>query len=455
LQGSGLWDKYTWDFHKPDWMLWEQFPGPSGSLRITDLDNSPGNSTDVYDYTSTVPGCSGGVCEATPTSQIGGADNSRIFLKEFNYSVSGVPSCYPAANCTGGGNGPIMRDLDLTTCESLLSSGCASFLGSWNLNLGLYNTFNPGVTGADCQNGLSSWPSTSNYYDFNGHPHQIVCEFGAHDIYYIRGKNQIIWNYGTVGSAAEAVFFSASDTNGTGVIEHYPNLTASVNRGYWGHPAFNATGDLATWEGQQYCRASGTACTDATAGIGYYDERLSGGCILNPTFPACGLVNYLSGQSYAHSGWDGFDNNFLGFDNGGGNTVGGFLHQQIYTATWNIGNTPVNALLYDFGMRSENTGGDDQFGLILGPTESPDGTKIGYTIPLSMALDATREVNTFGHIFYVRAPEPPMLISLASAAAARIQWFASPLNHEAKRYWVWKQASCAGAWTRLASLSAV
>ncbi|MGH9518182.1 MAG: hypothetical protein ACRD2D_00975, partial [Terriglobales bacterium] len=176
---------YTWDYHQPNWMLVENWTDPGVTVSIRDMDASPQTSTTVLSETATRQACGNDYCQPTLRSQMGGTDNSRNFLMENNYVPGFTAQCYPAAtdaNCATAGGGPQIWSFDLAACEASLTANCATTVASWNINLAL-GSYVSG-SGSDCENGLSAWPSTSTHYDANGHPHQVYCEFGVHDIYY-------------------------------------------------------------------------------------------------------------------------------------------------------------------------------------------------------------------------------------------------------------------------------
>lgn len=452
---------YTWDYHRPTWMLVENWTDPATTVSILDLDANSSTQTTVFSVLASRQACGSDYCQPTLRSQMGGTDNSRNFLMESNYFPGGSAQCYPAgsdANCAIPGGGPNLWSFDLAGCEASLSTGCGTQVAEWNIDLGLGSYLSG--TGTDCENGLSSWPSTSAHYDANGHPHQVFCEFGVHDIYYRRGANQIIWNFGPHGSVGEPLFFMAND-DGTGVRQLYPNQTATVNYPYWGHPAFNSTGNLVTYDGTEYCAPSGNSCSSGSHyGIGFTNLARPQNCPASPAdFPSalnpnCGVVRFMSnlgqGTAYGHGAWDGFDNNHVGHD--AAFVIGGLNQQQLYESAWNEaqGNTDTTItggerLLFDFGGNGGSTSG------LFSPTQSPDATKLAYSFPLSDSALAS----PVPYWFWTRTPVAPANVNLGSATAAQIQWSPAALSHEAQQFWVWKQPSCAGAWSRLASIAAV
>lgn len=455
----GYVDSFTWDVNRPSWMLMENenngWPSPAtGRLDVWDTANPATPATTVFTYTSTTLGCNGSPCEALLFSQMGGVGNSRNFLKESNYVVgSNTQQCSPVATCVGGGNGPVMRDLDLSGCEANLTVNCVTVLSTFNLNLGLGNWTSGSVSNCD---GAGPFDGTSSYYDINGNPHQVnACEAGAHDITYRRGFNQIIFNYGPRGGAGELMFFSMND-NGTGPALFYADQTATNNRPYMGHPTWGANG-LVVYGGSQYCNATSVSspCTDNTSGIGWWNPALDGHCTLNPTFPACGLVQFVSGLTYGHSAWDGYNLGLIAHDDGGATIVGGFQHEVMWESLW----TPARESeqeLFDWGNRPEQFAtGDVNFSIISGPVQSPDGTKVSESIPTTVSQDSAG-VNVSNNVwFQVGTPQAPVRVVLASNSSAEIQWLGAPLGHETEKFWIYKQPSCSGSWTQLASVNAV
>lgn len=442
---SGLWQTWTWDVNAPSLMLYTDWTAPTANLWMVNLDTAPSSPVQVASVTSTVLGCGGAVCQPKLTSNMGGADNARNFVQEVNYSA-----CTPNAGCPGG-DGPILNVYDFGACETSLTLNCASRVSQWSINLGL-GTFVSGTFG-NCPN--SPYASTSPYFDANGNEHQVQCEAGVHDHYYIRGQNKMMFNYGSAGDVGESLWFTAND-DGTGAQVWSPAPSTQINHSFWSHPAPNASGNLWTFGGARYCNVSANLCTDGSAGIGFTDIRGidTAGCTTAPTYPACGLYQFVANQPYGHGTWDGFDPFHVGHDNGGHNVIGGTLHNAFYESfVGSLANYETETLVWDFGNRPESNDPDtpQATSWLLGPIQSPDATKLGLVQPTSQSPADAQE----GWIWYIRFPRAPVNVKLASSSAATLNWTAAALNHEAKTYWVWKQPGESGAWIRLNSVAAV
>jgi hypothetical protein len=315
-------------------------------------------------------------------------------------------------------NAPKVYSYDFSACEVAVTPGCASYTSQWNFHLGL--TF--------------GWDSTGNEHcTFDGPG--TGCEFEAHDFYLRRGYNQTVWNYGGSTIAGEGIFFQTS-LSGTDTLALYPNT--ATNTPYLSHPAFDWTGNYALYSGPRSCMPAGHSCSSSqTFGAGIWD------------FSTNTAAAFAGNLSYGHGAWDGFNDNVLGFDNQC--VINSMAHWCLNLAipNWSAGTLSTQALL-DFGVRDvASSTGSTAFSLYYSPTQSPDATKLAETMPTSLSAANQYE----GWIAVVGSPAPPIDVLLASSNSATVGWNAAALNHEAQAYHVYKQSSCAGAWSEIGAVS--
>jgi hypothetical protein len=385
---------YTYDYNRPDWLL----TSDDSHVYVAVLGEGM-HRTSVAGYSSSV--------RRTLYSPPSGA---YAEFKEPNPA-----SCHPISpDCA-----PNVYLYDLSACETHLAPGCGTLSSQWNLNLNL-----------------------DLGWDSSGRQHCTIdggrfdCEYHVHDFYLRRNTTETIWNYGPGGEAGEGIFYKTS-AHGTGTAPLYPN--AAQNVPYMSHPAFDASGDLVAYGGQQSCTPSGHACTNNTWGEGIWDLRTNK--------PAA----FRAGVAFAHAAWDGFDSSHFAHDgHGGGSCPASHWCLQSSNVDYRAG-TIQDSTVFDFGTRDRNKDGDHSFSLSFSPTQSPDATKLAQSMKTSFSI-ANQDL---GWIVVVRKPSPPLDIRLGSSASATLDWVAAPLNHETRAYHIYKQASCSGRWERLADVKAV
>jgi hypothetical protein len=385
---------YTYNYDRPDWLL----TSDASQIYVVVMGKAM-NRTSVATYSSSI--------RRTLYSPPSGA---YAEFKEPNPA-----SCSPiSSHCS-----PNVYVYDLSACETHLAPGCATLSSQWNLNLNL----NLGWT-SDGKQHCTIDGGGSN------------CEYHVHDFYLRRNTTETVWNYGPAGDVGEGIFYKTS-ANGTGTVPLYPN--AAQNVPYMSHPAFNGSGDLVAYGGQQSCTPSGNACTNNTWGEGIWGLRTN-----KP-------VAFRTGVAFAHAAWDGFDDNHFAHDGHGSGScpVSHWCLQSSYV-DYSAG-TIQDSTVLDFGTRDRNKEGDHSFSLYFSPTQSPDATKLAQSMKTSFSI-ANQDL---GWVAVVRKPSPPVGVSLASADSATLGWLGAPLKHETRAYHIYKQASCRGPWERLADVSAV
>lgn len=425
LLTGGSW---AWDYYRPDWVV--AVSNPSGTTQQFDVLDMDSGQAD------------------TPVASFSDTSNVSLFSQATGMSLFPVQEqnlatgCSNVTDCSAGGGGPEIFTYDLSGCEAALAANCATRKGQMNVNL---------LIGTG--------------YQTDGTPHAIAQEYHLHDPYFRRGTTNFVLNYGTASQAGEEIFYQVpyAATSGSQATPLFPVQAPTVNLNYLSHPAVTSGGGVIVGGGPPYCAYIQESspglnqCTQNGAfGTVYWDLLRQGTCSTSVSFtegaipdPTCGLVQFDT-TAVGHTAADGFNPSFIGHDNGGADVYDGSLWELFWEAQWSP-NQVKETVVYPWGNRPEDTNGQQANTFFFGPTQSADATKYGEAMLDSMTVGNY----LLPWVLQVRAPQPPVLLSLASTGAAEVQWFAAPLNHEAQKYWVWKQPSCSGAWTRLASVSAV
>lgn len=466
-----------WDYYTPDRFVTITPSGSTQQIQFVNMANAQAVTT-LGTFTDT-----NGVGLFSQASQ-----TSLFPIGEGNFSSG----CVPTTNCSVGGQGPEVFTYNLASCEvASPPANCATLVAQFNFNLVITNAYTDG-----------------------GVAHSIPDEYHVHDDYQLRGfPSTIITNYGPHSDPGEGLYLSMPDnaTSGSQVSQYYAIQNPTINLAYQSHPGFGWNGYIIVGGGSaQYCNdpdyPTSQACNyTGSQGTAYWDTRLEGHCSVPATFPDanCGLVQWDT-TSVGHTAYDGFALNYVGHD-----TTTSTTEQKFYEASWNP-NYVNESVIYDWGPRPVDTDGDSAVAFLYGPSQSPDADKYTEVMLDSMSqppgwaastLYPTGTVLNLGNscfvlattggtsgsaaptcptlynttvtdggvtwlftstvqnyylpwMFDVRPPAAPILVSLGSTSAAKVQWMPAPLNHEAEEYWVWKQPSCSGAWTRLASVSA-
>ncbi|HMD84812.1 MAG TPA: choice-of-anchor D domain-containing protein [Terriglobia bacterium] len=234
--------------------------------------------------------------------------------------------------------------------------------------------------------------------------HSQSNEYHFHDIYFRRtSTDSYIFNYGPKGSVGEPVFFEMP-LNGNPLQANlaYPDATYSTP--YYSHPAWNYTGTLVSYDGEE-------VLGDNIYGswVRNHDEHL--------TLAKIGI-------SSGHMAWDGYDPNFIAFDN---YTVTTPTHWQLQDANPNGTSTRT---LMDDGPRDANTSP----GLLYGPAQSPDATKVASAIPDNWT-SSTAKIHTY--ITVSHRPFPPVL-AVVSTSPVTLQWTPYLTSREVSGFHVYR-----------------
>jgi hypothetical protein len=382
------------------------------------------------------------------------AINSGNVSSATDTGTAAVSKCYPIVPACA----PQITTFDLTNCYTTLASSCATQAGTWNANLG---TINFGWdTGGDphCVNTVTGDPGP------NG---TDACERGFHDMWFVPQTNTLSWLYGPGGAVGESIFFNGTISGGS-VAAVSPNTVANMY--IWGHPAFSAANPyLVSTNSQALCNASGPqttphTCTSTTNG---------GNFVFDLRFPTVTIAwQAATGTTIGHLAWDGYRIAYFGHDSGEGAgsdliVMPGQNANGCYSETLSEENlaTTTRTVLHNFGCQPLGTSAPTLIpSYDLSPVQSPDGTKLNYSMQPSQMyylsscaggfLTGNQCGTLLGWEFFTHRPDPPVSVHLGSSSSALVSFTAAPMNRETQFYWVYKQVSCSGTWSRLSSVTA-
>jgi len=410
---------FVWDYNQPSWLLASN-TSPN-QIYVVDLDHA--NAQTI-------------VASSLPTGRTfasHGEGTSRYFVKEANAicpsGTSGSLTCFPYTTLFR--SPPNYFVYDMTNCEASLTPNCLGPpLSSWSISLG-YSGYD-GSGNAHCTTIDSLAPCTGA---------NCPCEYHIHDTLYLRGgKHTVGLGYGTQGAGGEAIFWQIADTGAAGKSQIFPNQATNVPN--FGHPANNWSGDLWAYDGATSCTPQGNSCIAWGDNEQIWDMRSNT------------VLNYVDNKiSTGHSFWDGFDNNFFGYD--GRPTTGPLQPSHWYTfVADNRPSVLAPVTIFDWGTRDYPL----PFLLLRSGTQSPDATKIAQDMPTSFScssLGCGSPQASLVWVARVHDPYPPVAIALVSSTADTVGWTPHPLNREVKTYHLWKQAGCSGTWSRLGDVATV
>lgn len=290
---------------------------------------------------------------------------------------------------------------------------------------------NPALAATYCSNGLTDTSSRQACH-FDGD------EYHFHDLYFRRSADDaIVFNFGPRGDVGEDVFFQATPVSAAGIttfpittpptvapIYAWTGVPALQAGGtpYYSHPAFSFDGSLVAYNGQQTFQAT----------------VLPGG-VLNPTGQYAtwirnqntGTTLFDVGPELGHAGWDGFDPNYFVFDvTGDVGDSNSYLSQSLYSVN-PTGNVDVNTFVSDTILHAPKRPGSSSNngvtysptgpGLLEGPGQSPDATKVMYSLPEHWVSGSPENA----YVVVDHRPFPPVLNS-ASGGGGGVQLSWSP-----------------------------
>ncbi|HXE30837.1 MAG TPA: hypothetical protein VN515_03435, partial [Terriglobales bacterium] len=273
------------------------------------------------------------------------------------------------------------------------------------------------------------FPINFNLSRFAGYGHDVSDEFHVHDIYFRRdASDSFIFNFGPRGDAGETVFFEAPVNGAAAQIQvAYSAVGNSANQvggtPYYSHPAWN-------FDGSQ---------------VAYYGERTYN----NSDGPyAVWVRNHDAGQtlgsvgpSFGHAAWDGFDPSYIAYDiPGAADPVTGYQTFGEYSSNPSVMGTAPRLLVHA-RLRNPNASP----GLLEGPAQSPDATKVMFTLPERWQAGSPRNV----FIVVDHRPLPPALSAASSGASVALSWTPYLSHREIAGYHVYRSPRGAGAFQEI------
>jgi hypothetical protein len=391
---------FMWDANVPNWIVNTDGGYPGSAIFVCDLSKKM-EKTVVATYSSSRGNGTGLSANSFPSG-------SHYAFAQRNIGKG----CKPGPGCS-----PDIVSYDLGPCETSLRANCAQLLHVFNIYL------------------------NASGYDEQGKPLNSSLETSLHDWNYLRdGSNRLILLYGSRGEAGQGIWFVVNE-DGSAIAPFSPNQAANVP--YFSHPAFN--GYLVAYAGRQACndarqRGPSHSCDNETSGNGVMDLRDT----------AKGAIAFSQNVSYGHAAWDGWDGRYLEHDNAGGDVVNGCFAETISEATVGARSPVSERRFFNWGCRPSNKEGNSAVGFVLGPTQSPDGTKFAESMIPSMSRGSVN----LGWVFYARKPEAPLL-ELVSGNNVTLAVTAPPLSYEAQSFVIYKQSGCSGPWSAITTLQAV
>jgi len=234
--------------------------------------------------------------------------------------------------------------------------------------------------------------------------HSRSQEYHIHDIYFRRNPaNTYIMNYGPKTDVGEPVFFEIPfNGNPAQAKVAYPDATTATP--YYSHPAWNYAGALVAYGGESVLNDNVWAVW-----VRNHDNYL--------TLARIGNVSN-------HLGWDGYDPGFVVFDGYTGPTS-----YQLQEANPDGSSTRT---LVDYGPRDPNNPNNPS--LLFGPVQSPDATKVAFTIPETWT-SLTAKNNTYVAVSH--RPFPPVL-AVGSTSPVTLQWTPYLTSREIRGYHVYR-----------------
>jgi hypothetical protein len=227
-------------------------------------------------------------------------------------------------------------------------------------------------------------------------------EYHLHDIYFRRNAaDTYIFNYGPRGDVGEAIFFEAP-LNGDRIKVKVAFADPGTATPYYSHPAWNSDGSLVAYGGESEL-----------------NSNKFGAWVRNHNRHAT-LAKV--GQDSGHIGWDGYDPNYLVFD--GWTSAASFdLRHAAPDGSWS-----KVLVKYPPRDRNRNTGG-----LLIGPAQSPDATKVMFSIPLQDWIHGPLKT----YITVDHRPISPQL-KVIGTSPVQLQWTPYLTHREVRGYHVYR-----------------
>jgi len=306
-------------------------------------------------------------------------------------------------------------------------------------------------------------------------PFKALDQHGFHDIYFQRdSQDHFIFNYGPQGDVGETMFFQAS-LDGKTVVQAYPNSTGT-GVPFMGHPATNFDGTLIAYGGFDTAAHQKNGCPNGglTCAGSFAWQFNAGG------FNGGAVSASLGSFPVGHEGWDGFDSNYIVYD-GYTSTAGAGCNpaspvlgpSNPCLQDWSeISANPVSdpqglspRILVHDGQRDPNQVANDQMiGIDIGPVQSPDATKMMFSLPNQLNASPTDLYDTMYSTYMAvdHRPAPPVL-GVTGTSPVSLSWTAHSPHLEVAGYHVyrssdgtsWSEVSGAGNTGPFGSMPAV
>jgi hypothetical protein len=272
-----------------------------------------------------------------------------------------------------------------------------------------------------------------NLYFFDLHTHKMIYsypinfgltfaghskdeEYHLHDIAFRRNpQSSYIFNYGTRGDVGEAIIIEMP-IDGDPHKARLACKDPATRTPYYSHPAWNSDGSLVAYGGE---RILDGVPWDGGTFVRNHEEH--------KTLAKIGL-------SSNHIGWDGYDPNYIVFD--------GWNNTHSYNLQHALTDGSRSLILVQYPPREQDKGPS----MITGPAQSPDATKVMFTIPLEFVAD--RNPKTF--IVVDHRPIAPKLAAVTTTPPS-LQWTPYLTHREVKGYRVYRSSKPNGGYTEISN----
>jgi hypothetical protein len=227
-------------------------------------------------------------------------------------------------------------------------------------------------------------------------------EYHIHDIYFRRdATDRYIFNYGPRSDVGEAVFFEMP-LNGDVSKSKLSYADPGTMTPYYSHPAWNSDGSLVAYSGESALNDNQWAVW-----VRNHDQQRTLSKV---------------GAAANHIGWDGYDPYYLVFD--------GWTSKTSYDLVRAAPDGSWSGVLVKYPPRTQT---DPGIGMLIGPAQSPDATKVMFSIPLQFVGGAP--LKTFVAVDH--RPIAPQL-KVVATAPVELQWTPYVAHREVKGYRVYR-----------------